>query len=326
MSGRSAMPMPSRSTGARCAIRERAVGLDHPETATSTNNLAYLLRLEDQHRRCACRCSARLIAGGRAQPRVALPVLFDARQKDLLPPGTAFDDALNVVQRGAQSSAASAVNKLAVRLGRRQRPPRRTRAPGPGSGLGSRAARQVDHDGGVEGPHQARSGRRAARPRADFRDRRRARQAAEDAVGGIPRLFGAVESAAADGRRKSSRCCRRRSDGAVRARREGKLRLRASRATASTGSRSRSAPMRCRTRSPPSAAASISRRPAMPPANQGCSISALANELYATLLAPMEPLMQGQAQPARRALGRAHGAAVPSARHREACDGDPGQV
>ena len=97
------------------AIRERAVGLDHPETATSTNNLAYLLRLEDRTAD-ALPLLNRLIASGRAQPRVALSILFDARMKDLLPPEQAFDDALNVIQRGAQSSAASAVNKLAVRM------------------------------------------------------------------------------------------------------------------------------------------------------------------------------------------------------------------
>ena len=97
------------------AIRERAVGLDHPETATSTNNLAYLLRLEDKTAD-ALPLLNRLIASGRAQSRVALSMLFDARLKDLLPPEKAFDDALNVIQRGAQSSAASAVNKLAVRM------------------------------------------------------------------------------------------------------------------------------------------------------------------------------------------------------------------
>src|SRR5262249_40572017 len=41
----------------------------------------------------------------------------DAQARQLVAPGTALDDALNVIQRGAQSSAASAVNKLAVRLG-----------------------------------------------------------------------------------------------------------------------------------------------------------------------------------------------------------------
>src|SRR5689334_3417717 len=97
------------------SIRERAVGLDHPETATSTNNLANLLRLED-HVNDALPLLARLIVTGRAQVRVALPALYDAQQKQLLASGTALDDALSVIQRGAQSSAASAVNKLAVRL------------------------------------------------------------------------------------------------------------------------------------------------------------------------------------------------------------------
>lgn len=97
------------------SIRERGVGLDHPETATSTNNLANLLRLEDRVND-ALPLLARLIVTGRAQVRVALPALYDAQQKQLLAQGTALDDALSVIQRGAQSSAASAVNKLAVRL------------------------------------------------------------------------------------------------------------------------------------------------------------------------------------------------------------------
>ena len=106
-----AEPLYRRALG----IRERAVGLDHPETATSTNNLAYLLRQEDKTAD-ALPLLARLIVTGRAQARVALPVLYDAQARQLVAPGTALDDALNVIQRGAQSSAASAVNKLAVRL------------------------------------------------------------------------------------------------------------------------------------------------------------------------------------------------------------------
>ena len=58
----------------------------------------------------------RMIGSGRAQPRVALPVLFAAQRDQAMAPEKALDDALNVVQHGAQSSAASAVNKLAVRL------------------------------------------------------------------------------------------------------------------------------------------------------------------------------------------------------------------
>ena len=56
------------------------------------------------------------LASGRAQLRVALPVLLAAQQQQLMPAGQALDDALNAVQAGTQSSAASAVNKLAVRL------------------------------------------------------------------------------------------------------------------------------------------------------------------------------------------------------------------
>ncbi|HKU08622.1 MAG TPA: tetratricopeptide repeat protein, partial [Bradyrhizobium sp.] len=97
------------------SIRERAVGLDHPETAASTNNLANLLRLEGRVND-ALPLLARLIVSGRAQVRVALPALYEAQRQQLVAQGTALDDALNVIQRGAQSSAASAVNKLAARL------------------------------------------------------------------------------------------------------------------------------------------------------------------------------------------------------------------
>ncbi|MGQ0685419.1 CHAT domain-containing tetratricopeptide repeat protein [Bradyrhizobium sp.] len=97
------------------SIRERSVGADHPDTATSTNNLANLLRLEGRVND-ALPLLARLIVTGRAQMRVALPTLYEAQRQQLVASGTALDDALNVIQRGAQSSAASAVNKLAVRL------------------------------------------------------------------------------------------------------------------------------------------------------------------------------------------------------------------
>jgi CHAT domain-containing protein len=47
---------------------------------------------------------------------VVLPILFAARQQSLLPDDKALDEALAAIQRGTQSSAATAVNKLAVRL------------------------------------------------------------------------------------------------------------------------------------------------------------------------------------------------------------------
>lgn len=56
------------------------------------------------------------LANDRAQLRVVLPILFAARQRSLLPQDKALDEALAAIQRGTQSSAASAVKKLAVRL------------------------------------------------------------------------------------------------------------------------------------------------------------------------------------------------------------------
>ena len=59
-----------------------------------------------------------------------------------------------------------------------------------------------------------------------------------------------------------------------------------------TGSRFRSAPKRCRRRSPRSAAASISRKASDASGKSGLFDLALANELYATLLAPVETLVR----------------------------------
>jgi CHAT domain-containing protein/Tfp pilus assembly protein PilF len=97
------------------AIRERAVGADHPDTAISANNLAFLYRAEGRVAD-ALPMVQRLIGGGQAQLRTALPVLFDAQRQQLLTNEQALDDALNAIQRGTQSSAAAAVNKLAVRI------------------------------------------------------------------------------------------------------------------------------------------------------------------------------------------------------------------
>jgi CHAT domain-containing protein/Tfp pilus assembly protein PilF len=95
------------------AIRETVVGPDHPNTAASVNNLASLYQAEGRAAD-ALPLMERMIARGRAQLQIALPVLFDAQQ--LIPSEKAFDQALDVIQHSTQSSAASAVNKLAVRL------------------------------------------------------------------------------------------------------------------------------------------------------------------------------------------------------------------
>ncbi len=97
------------------AIREAALGPDHPDLVISLNNLASIYQTEGRNAD-ALPIVERMIAGGHAQPRVALPVLLAAQRQRSLPAPKALDDALDVVQRGSQSSAASAVNKLAVRL------------------------------------------------------------------------------------------------------------------------------------------------------------------------------------------------------------------
>jgi hypothetical protein len=97
------------------AIREQAVGSDHPETAALVNNLASLYQ-EQGRIGDGLPLVERMIGPGRAQARAALPVLLDAGRQQLMPQEEALDDALDVVQHGAQSSAATAVNKLAVRL------------------------------------------------------------------------------------------------------------------------------------------------------------------------------------------------------------------
>jgi CHAT domain-containing protein/Tfp pilus assembly protein PilF len=97
------------------SIRERAVGADHPDTAASTNNLASFFQASGRPGE-ALPLVERLIANGRAQPRAALAVLAAAERQQLMPREKAVDDMLNVIERSTRSSAASAVNKLAVRL------------------------------------------------------------------------------------------------------------------------------------------------------------------------------------------------------------------
>jgi CHAT domain-containing protein/Tfp pilus assembly protein PilF len=97
------------------SIRERALGPDHPDVATSTSNLANFLQVSGRTAD-ALPFAEKTLAGNRAQLRVVLPVLYAARQQALLASDKALDDALGAIQRGTQSSAASAVNKLAVRM------------------------------------------------------------------------------------------------------------------------------------------------------------------------------------------------------------------
>src|ERR1700761_5141448 len=96
-------------------IRQRALGSDHPDVATSQNNLASFYQGQ-KRTGDALPLVQQTIASGRTQLRIVLPVLFDAQARQLVSIERASDDALNAIQRGTQSSAASAVNKLAVRI------------------------------------------------------------------------------------------------------------------------------------------------------------------------------------------------------------------
>jgi hypothetical protein len=80
------------------AIREKVLGRDHRDAATSLNNLASLYQAEGRTSD-ALPLVQRTIASGHAQLPVALPVLSAAPRQRLMPPEQALDDALNAVQR-----------------------------------------------------------------------------------------------------------------------------------------------------------------------------------------------------------------------------------
>jgi tetratricopeptide (TPR) repeat protein len=168
------------------SIREQAVGPDHPDTAASLNNLASFYQTEGRAAD-ALPIVERMIGSGRAQLRVALPVLFDAQRKQLMPAEKALDDALNAIQRGTQSSAATVLNKLAVRL----------------AAGNDRLAELVRRD----------------------QDLSAEAEALDKMIVAVSRLRRAVESAADDGEGDSVAIVRRRGDGAVRGRRQEQLRL-----------------------------------------------------------------------------------------------------
>jgi tetratricopeptide (TPR) repeat protein len=102
--------------GRSLEIREQSLGAEHPELAESLNAIADFYRAQGRDAE-ALAMVERTIASGRALPAVTLPVLAAAQRQNLISAEAALDLALKVVQRTAQSSAASAVSKLAVRLG-----------------------------------------------------------------------------------------------------------------------------------------------------------------------------------------------------------------
>jgi tetratricopeptide (TPR) repeat protein len=93
----------------------KALGPDHPSVASSLNNVVRLYR--DQHRNAEALPLVRTAIDRKsAQIDAALPILFGTEASGLIPAKEAFDDSLNVVQRAANTSAADALNSLAVRF------------------------------------------------------------------------------------------------------------------------------------------------------------------------------------------------------------------
>jgi tetratricopeptide (TPR) repeat protein len=179
-------------------IREAALAANHPDTTISLNNLASLYQTEGRTAD-ALPIMQRMIAVGRAQLRVALPVLFAAQRHQLIASDTALDGALNVLQRGTQSHRCVRGQQACGPARRWQRPAGLTRSPRPGPCRRSRDAGQGDRRRRVQGTFEARPRRRAAQSHTAGGDFRRARQLSKDLRRRIPRLRGAVESFADDG-------------------------------------------------------------------------------------------------------------------------------
>jgi CHAT domain-containing protein/Tfp pilus assembly protein PilF len=97
------------------AISEKVLGPDHPDVARSLNSLAALYGAQGRYAD-ALPLVQKTIASARAIPSRAIPVLFGAQEKGLISGAKSRDDALDVVQRASQTSAAVAVNKLGARL------------------------------------------------------------------------------------------------------------------------------------------------------------------------------------------------------------------
>jgi CHAT domain-containing protein/Tfp pilus assembly protein PilF len=97
------------------AIREKALGPDHPDVANSLNGLASLYYHQGRHAE-SLPLVQKTVASGRPTADIALPIFQGSQGAGLISETSAINAALNVVQRASRTSAALAVNKLAVRL------------------------------------------------------------------------------------------------------------------------------------------------------------------------------------------------------------------
>jgi CHAT domain-containing protein len=97
------------------AIREKALGRDHPDVATSLNNLADLYNKQARYGD-ALPIIRRTLSQGTASKIVAFPVLFESQAQNLVGAAQALGDSYEIVQRASSSAAANAVSKLAARF------------------------------------------------------------------------------------------------------------------------------------------------------------------------------------------------------------------
>ena len=175
-------------TGTAATIREAALGANHPDTAISLNNLASLYQTEGRTAD-ALPIVQRMIATGRAQLRVALPVLFAAQRQQLISNRqgarrrTKRPAARHPILRGGRGQQARGTAR------RRERPARAVRPPRSGSRRRSRGAGQGDRRRRVPGTFEARPRRRAAQPRTAGNDFGGARGLAKNLRRRIPGIM-----------------------------------------------------------------------------------------------------------------------------------------
>jgi CHAT domain-containing protein len=97
------------------AIREKALGPDHPDVGLSLNNLAALHRAQGRYAD-ALPIVKRTISHNFANKSIAFPVLYGAESGNLIAPGEVLESSYTVLQRSISSAAGEAISKLAVRF------------------------------------------------------------------------------------------------------------------------------------------------------------------------------------------------------------------
>jgi hypothetical protein len=97
------------------AIRERALGADHPDVAAFLNNLAMLYRNQGRYSE-ALQIVQRTISQNSSNKSVAFAVLYGSLTQNLISPTQALNASYTVLQRSVASAAGEAVSKLAARF------------------------------------------------------------------------------------------------------------------------------------------------------------------------------------------------------------------